>query len=53
MTAYNNVARNETEEEEATMMRRELMAEKTKSDSEDPSADKAIVPFLPKRVSIR
>lgn len=52
MTAYNNVAKNDTADDDSSIVMRELMTEKTNNAMADPKADKAIVPFRPSLVSI-
>lgn len=53
MTAYNNVAKNETDDDDKTIVIRALIIENINNDTADPNADIAIVPFLPNRVSIK
>ena len=52
MTAYNNVAKNDTADDDSNIFMRELMIEKINRAIADPKADKAMVPFRPNLVSI-
>jgi hypothetical protein len=52
MTAYKRVAKKDTAEDDSSMVMRELMTENMNNAPADPSADNAIVPLRPNRVSI-